>query len=64
MCKVVGDNWGYDTWGSTESDLEVREAGGCVDGIHDVESNSGEGTDPAFLVAVNMLMNALVNSFV
>jgi hypothetical protein len=60
----MGDNWRYDMWRSTKSDLEVRTTGGCIDGVHHVKLDLGEGMDPAFLVPVYMVMDALVNSFV
>ena len=64
LCQFGGDDGGYYTWRSSKSDLEVGESGGCVDGIHNVESDAGKGTDPAFLVLANVITNALVHGFV
>ena len=64
MCQFVGDNGGYYTWGSSKSDLEVRESGGRVDGLDYVKSDAGKGTDPAFPVPANVITNELVHGFV
>jgi hypothetical protein len=43
----------------TKLDLKVGKPGGGVDGVHDVETDVGEGMDPTLLVSGDMVSNAL-----
>ena len=44
--------------------LETGVVCGGIDGVHDTETNSGQGTYPPFLVPFHVKTDGLVDSFV
>ncbi len=49
---------------AAHTELEGGETGGCVDGVHNVEAHARQHSDPAFLIAIDVVTKCLHNSFV
>jgi hypothetical protein len=63
----VGGEWSNrqdDAGRSASLQLESREAGGCVYGVHHGKPYAGEFGQPSLLVVVDVVPNGLVHGFV
>lgn len=58
------EDWRYYSRQATVSQVEQREACGCVHGIHQLETDEGQRAHPALLILSNVISEHLYNGLV